>query len=125
VTQFLLQTATFLCGEILAMPVFRYVRKRFGPPPPHGVLSPDGQPAARSSYPLVAIGKGTLERLMLFTGLASGVPTVLIVFGALKVATRLKTEAENNVSNDYFLIGNLLSIIIVLAENAVWPLFRP
>lgn len=113
-----IQVVTFIVGEVIATPIFHYVRRRFGASPTQGEPSRDGRP-------LVAVGKGTLERLMLFMGLASGIPTVLIVFGALKVATRLKTEAENHVSNDYFLIGNLLSITIVLTENAVWQSFRP
>lgn len=71
--------------------------------------------------------KGVLERLMLSIGLAHGIPTVVIVFGALKVATKLSltsadTKPEHVAShNDYFIIGNVLSILfgIIYALIAV------
>lgn len=70
-------------------------------------------PGLRSSE----ITKGVLERLMLSLGIAHGIPTVIIAFGALKVATKLSlSAAESNEDrikkhNDYFLVGNTLSII--------------
>lgn len=70
-------------------------------------------PGLRSSE----VAKGVLERLMLSLGIAHGIPTVIIAFGALKVATKLSlSAAESNEDrikkhNDYFLVGNTLSII--------------
>lgn len=57
---------------------------------------------------------------MLFTGLVCGITSALIAFSGLKVATRLKDAAGDRISNDYFLIGNLTSITLVLIEYAVW-----
>ena len=55
--------------------------------------------------------KGTMERLIMSTCLAIGVTSILVVFGALKIGTRLKSP-DNKIQNDYFLIGNLSSIYI-------------
>ncbi|SDD23155.1 hypothetical protein SAMN04488104_102029 [Algoriphagus faecimaris] len=52
---------------------------------------------------------GIIERLFLLSGIYHG----LVLFGALKIGTKIKTE-ENKISNDYFLIGNMISVGIVL-----------
>jgi len=55
--------------------------------------------------------KGFLERLfltfLLLAGLQGG---ALILFGAIKLGTRLDSDKGRKVSNDYFVIGNFLSI---------------
>jgi hypothetical protein len=61
-----------------------------------------------------SIFKGVLERSFLTISLLLGYENILLVFGALKLGTRLEKDAELDVSNDYFLIGNLLSISAVL-----------
>jgi len=67
------------------------------------------------------IVKGVLERTLLAFGIAHGIVTVIVAFAAFKVATKLgfnvtehnKTEVENH--NDYFLLGNMLSLLFALA----------
>jgi hypothetical protein len=49
----------------------------------------------------------------------NGFTTVLVLFGALKLGTRLHDEQGCAVSNDYFLVGNLFSVLIVLLAVAV------
>lgn len=56
--------------------------------------------------------KGVLERLFLVTGLLTGFPHVIIAFGALKIGTRF--QKNNKVSNDYFLIGNFISLLAAI-----------
>lgn len=56
--------------------------------------------------------KGVLERFVLVAGLLTGFPQVIIAFGALKIGTRF--QKNNKVSNDYFLIGNFLSLLAVI-----------
>lgn len=64
--------------------------------------------------------KGIVERTMVSIGLAHGILTVVIAFGALKVATKLSlsatTESEQKISNhnDYFLIGNSMSLLFAI-----------
>jgi len=50
----------------------------------------------------------------LFTGLLHGFPQILIAFGALKLGTRLYEDKESDISNSYFLVGNLISILLAM-----------
>lgn len=68
--------------------------------------------------------KGILERLLIFIGLTSDYSTVLVLFGALKLGTRLHDEGNKNISNNYFLVGNFVSVLIaitatILAKNSI------
>lgn len=58
------------------------------------------------------IFKGLLERLFLIVGMIFGYPQVIIAFGALKIGTRF--QKNNKVSNDYFLIGNFISLLTAI-----------
>jgi len=59
-----------------------------------------------------SILKGVLERLFLVIGLVLGYPQVIIAFGALKIGTRF--QRSSSVSNDYFLIGNFISLLTAI-----------
>lgn len=63
--------------------------------------------------------KGILERCFLFLALANGFPHAMTVFGALKIATRLR-DKDDRITNDYFLIGNLLSVTLAMIYFLVW-----
>lgn len=56
--------------------------------------------------------KGVMERLVISVFLISNFPPILIVFGTLKLGTRISDHKE--IKNDYFLIGNLSSILVAL-----------
>lgn len=58
--------------------------------------------------------KGIIERLCLTLGLSLGFQSILVVFGALKIGTRLSPTNRKKVANDYFLLGNLISIMTSL-----------
>jgi len=60
----------------------------------------------------VSVFKGVLERIFVITGLMLGYPHVIIAFGALKIGTRF--QGSNRISNDYFLIGNFISLLAAL-----------
>jgi hypothetical protein len=62
--------------------------------------------------------KGIVERMFLFFALIHDLPHVLTLLGALKIATRIKDE--NKISNDYFLVGNLVSISLAIAYYIIW-----
>ena len=104
--QHLVYPLVFLVGEILAISVFTILRRSVAG-------------AAVFKKPDIETFKGILERLVLFTGLTGGYSTVLVMFGALKLGTRLHDENDKNVSNNYFLIGNLLSAFIAIADAIV------
>jgi hypothetical protein len=63
--------------------------------------------------------KGAVERLFLMISLINGFPHALTLFGTLKLATRLKREADNkkineSTFNDFYLIGNFISVIMAM-----------
>lgn len=51
---------------------------------------------------------GLFERVFIVFSLLSGYPQALTFFAALKIGTRIKDEQR--ISNDYYLIGNLISV---------------
>ncbi|WP_221029782.1 hypothetical protein [Actomonas aquatica] len=104
----LFATAVFVIGEVVARPIFARIRRAYGPQlarPPG-----DGRVAHR---------KGLLERLVLYIGLLLGYAVILAAFGAFKLGTRLQKDSGDEITNDYFLIGNLTSLLIVLADIIV------
>jgi hypothetical protein len=59
--------------------------------------------------------KGVIERFFLTFSLVNGLPHVLALFGALKLATRLKREKEKeDLYNDFYLVGNFISVIVAI-----------
>jgi hypothetical protein len=59
-----------------------------------------------------SILKGILERGFIVFSLLSGYPQALTLFAALKIGTRIKDE--NPVSNDFYLVGNLISVSLAI-----------
>lgn len=60
--------------------------------------------------------KGVIERICLISGLLLNYPHVLVAFGALKIGTKLdKSGDETKKDTEYYLIGNLISILIAFA----------
>ncbi len=91
----------FLCGEILALIIFWALKKLMIPPQDGTVRK-------------WAVTKGILERLMLLTGLLHEFPHILIAFGALKIGTRLREDQNSHISNDYYLLGNFISVLLAM-----------
>jgi hypothetical protein len=62
--------------------------------------------------------KGLIERGFLFICLINGLPHALTLFGALKVATRLKHTSpkpeDEDAFNNFYLIGNFISVIAAI-----------
>ena len=56
--------------------------------------------------------RGILERAFLYFAMVNGIFHAMTLFGALKIATRIKDD--DKVSNDYFLIGNLISVFAAI-----------
>ena len=67
--------------------------------------------------------KGFLERVFLtFLLLTNFQGSALILFGAIKLGTRLDSDKEAKVNNDYFIVGNFISIA---AAVLAFLLFKP
>lgn len=60
--------------------------------------------------------KGLIERAFLFVSLVNDYPHALTLFGALKVATRLKrtsdSKNDDEAFNSFYLLGNFISVMI-------------
>ena len=69
----------------------------------------------------LSVAKGLLERFTLYFCMVIGLTQVMVVFGALKLGTRLDKTKE--VTNDYFLIGNLISILATAAYYSLYLWF--
>lgn len=71
--------------------------------------------------------KGIIERLFLFVSLVNDFPHALTLFGALKVATRLKhtnlTHDEDDSFNNFYLIGNFISVMIAIGYIYAYKYF--
>lgn len=96
----------FICQEAVGLVVFPILNYYLGPK--------GGKP-----YDFSAISKGVIERLVLLTALIHDYPQILIAFGAMKLGTRLHEEKETEISNTYFLIGNMLSIFLAMVGSIV------
>lgn len=90
-----INSAIYVIGELVALLIFYLVTKMF-----------------KKDLTLSSILRGALERLFIYIILLVQLPQGLAFFGALKIATRLKDD--DKISNDYFLTGNLVSVLIVI-----------
>lgn len=57
--------------------------------------------------------KGSLERSLIMVGLLNNYPQVITAFAALKIGTRIN-DNEHKISNDYFLLGNIISLLAAI-----------
>jgi hypothetical protein len=97
----------FCFGELIVnLTLFKWLRKTFS-------TSENPEPEKKIMGLSISVFKGILERFTLFLALFVNIPFVLTVFGAIKIGTRL--EKNNKVQNDYFIIGNLLTILIAIS----------
>jgi hypothetical protein len=94
----------FSLGELFAFVAFPILRRTIAG-------------AAVVKKPDIETFKGILERLVIFVGLTSDYSSVLVMFGALKLGTRLHDEGNKTISNNYFLIGNFISALIAIAAT--------
>ena len=101
----------YLIGEIIAYFIFRLIRKRF---------QREQGPAETESNKMNTIAKGLLERFFVYMCLVNDLPHALTVLGALKLGTRLDADKQHAVSNDYFLIGNIISITLAIGYYLAW-----
>lgn len=77
----------------------------------------------RLGFDFKSIIKGVAERLFLVVCLLNGYNHGLTLFGALKLGTRLKrnddTGGDDKRFNDYYLLGNLISVSIAIGYVAL------
>lgn len=66
----------------------------------------------KGAITLKTILKGAVERIFLIVSLLNGVSQAIVLFGTLKVASRL-TDAKKAEPgfNDFYLMGNMISVL--------------
>jgi len=63
----------------------------------------------RDKITKASVLKGLIERAFVLITLWFNLTSALTLLGALKIATRIKDE--DKISNDFFLLGNLISVL--------------
>jgi len=109
--KFLILMILFVITEVLIAFVFAVIAQVF---------------YKQMGFDFKAIFKGVAERIFLFVMLVNGYTQALTFFSALKLATRLKHEeprADLDGFNDYYLLGNLLSVIIAITYVYIYQHF--
>ena len=109
ITTALIALGCLAIGELIAIPAFARIRQIYAP-----------KLQGERSQLHVALTKGVLERTVLFLGLLLNFAVILAAFGAFKLGTRLKDDTTDPVSNDYFLVGNMASLLIVLIDVVIF-----
>ncbi len=129
---FFLFIATYLSGELLANTLLfpslmnKYLSRPAALKEPVSDKEPHMESASdNAEMKGKARIKGLLERFMLFLGLAIGIEQILTLFGALKLGTHFlnkdqKETPDEKISKDYFLIGNILSVLLAISYLLVW-----
>lgn len=78
----------------------------------------------KSQIDIKSILKGLCERLFLTIFMFNNITNAITFFSALKLATRLKHDESNKSDtekfNNYYLIGNLISITVALFYVWIW-----
>lgn len=111
----------FSTGEIFFnLTLMNYLKKYFSSDEPQGTTIRD----KKIFYLPMATFKGILERFIISICLLNNILPILTVFGALKIGTRLSSK-DNIIANDYFLIGNLCSILISVTYYLIFSLIYP
>lgn len=103
----LIALSIFTVGELISNSlIFSRIHKLFSK------VSSSESPPTKILFLPISTFKGVLERFVLFIALLFNLSQILIVFGAIKLGTRL--DAKDKVSNDYFIVGNFTSILIAI-----------
>lgn len=112
----------FVIGELIAAAVFAALRNYFDVFAAKEEFAPDLNKTPVS--PTIEAVKGILERLVVTFGLFISLPGILTVFAALKLANRLNHEDDDSDrTKNYFLIGNLLTVLFCLVYYQIAVVF--
>nr|VFK12312.1 MAG: hypothetical protein BECKLPF1236B_GA0070989_103319 [Candidatus Kentron sp. LPFa] len=109
--KYTLALIVFTVQEIIGLVLFLILNHYLGPK--------DG-----NTWNWAAIFKGILERLVLYISFIHDYPQIVIALSALKLGTRLHSEQSSEISNAYFLVGTLfsmlLAVISAIVTKALW-----
>jgi hypothetical protein len=101
--KFIALLSVFAIGEVfINLTLFHYLRRHY--------QAAELVNNERLFFLRISVFKGVLERFVLLVALILNLGQILIVFGALKLGTRLDDKSIK-VNNDYFLIGNFCTLL--------------
>ncbi len=103
---YMLALLVFICQEAVGLIIFPILNRYLGP-------------KNIKTWDFISIFKGILERFVLLTALIHDYPQILIAFAAMKLGTRINEEQDTKISNSYFLIGNLISILLAMISSII------
>jgi hypothetical protein len=112
--------AVFIIGELISnYTLFKYIKGYFSinDISKNNTSNEDTNKQQKFLFMEISTFKGVLERFVLFLALHCGFTPILVVFGALKIGTRL--DNKTLISNDYFLVGNFASILIAILYTII------
>ena len=117
ITQILFFLIIFILGEVLLnFTFFRYLKSYFK------FKESDANKENETSKPFlglpISVFKGGLERFIVYLCLIIGLSQIIVVFGALKIGTRI--DKNEKIKNDYFLIGNFSSLFIAVLYHYIF-----
>lgn len=101
----------FIIGEILFnLTWYQYLKSYFS----LKEKSEDNEQEEQKNFLYLNLStfKGIFERFIISVGLILGLVPIIIVFATIKLGTRF--DKTKDIKNDYFLIGNLSSILIAV-----------
>jgi hypothetical protein len=73
--------------------------------------------ASKDKISRTSVLKGIIERIFIVVTLHFNMVQALTLLGALKIATRIKDE--DKISNDFFLMGNLISVLFGIMYHLI------
>lgn len=68
---------------------------------------------------LIDFLKGAVERFVVAFALFHGMQQILTLFGAMKLGTRLKNTDDDKGVNNFYLIGNMISVLVAIIYS-IW-----
>ena len=117
IAQILFFLLIFILGEVLLnFTFFRYLKSYFKFR--ESEANKENETSKRFLGLPLSVFKGGLERFIVYLCLIIGVSQIVIVFGALKIGTRI--DKNEKIKNDYFLIGNFSSLFIAILYHYIF-----
>jgi hypothetical protein len=109
----------FIVGEILVnLTIFKYLRIKYQ----NNELENNKETTDTFLRINISVFKGMLERFVLFLALVLNISQILIVFGTIKIGTQI--DKSKKIRNDYFIIGNIFTIIVAIAYQYIYLRWR-
>lgn len=116
--KYIIAVMVFILGELLGLFVFFFIKKKYEWKRQNEVGEIENEEKSIKVFDIQTF-KGILERTVIVIGLIHGFIHAITAFSALKLGTRLAEDQKSHISNDYFLIGNLTSLLLAMVDSII------